>query len=101
MQNAERHAAAGCVAVALIRQGDAVVLRVPDDGTGIAADDQARPGRHGIVGMRERAAALGGSLRVDRRPGGGTVVEALLPLSTVTTGVATPSPTFAPAEGGR
>lgn len=82
LRNAERHAAAGSVVVGLARRDGALVLRVADDGTGIVPKDLTRPGRHGITGMRERAEALGGALRVGPRPGGGTIVEATLPLAT-------------------
>lgn len=81
LQNVERHAAAGSVAVSLTRQGESVVLRVADDGTGLPPDAAARPGRYGLVGMRERTAALGGRFRIMPRPGGGTIVEAAFPLA--------------------
>lgn len=81
LRNAERHAAAASVVLSLERRDGALVLRVADDGSGIAAGDPKRPGRYGITGMRERATAIGGSLRIGPRPGGGTSVEAILPLA--------------------
>lgn len=82
LRNAERHAGVGCVAVALTRRDHGLVLRISDDGEGIATGAETRAGRHGIVGMRERAAALGGTLRLEPRAGGGTVVEAVIPCVT-------------------
>jgi signal transduction histidine kinase len=49
---------------------------VSDDGTG-----GADPDGHGLLGLGDRAAALGGRLWVDSPPGGGTVVTAQLPLT--------------------
>ena len=37
------------------------------------------PGSHGLLGMRERAVAVGGTLRTGLAPGGGFLVEAMLP----------------------
>jgi signal transduction histidine kinase len=70
--------------VSLGREGDAIVLAIDDDGAGIgsaAVSAQAPPSTDcfGIVGMRERAAALGGALAVCLRAAGGTRVEARLP----------------------
>jgi signal transduction histidine kinase len=80
LQNIERHAGAGSVEVRLAHEDGAVVLRVADDGSGIADSDLNRPGRHGITGMRERVEAVGGIFRIVLRPGGGTLVEATFPL---------------------
>jgi two-component system, NarL family, sensor kinase len=54
----------------------ALVLRVQDDGRGIPLE-----ARHGVglASMRERASELGGSVRIAPGPGGGTLVEAVLP----------------------
>ncbi|MGI8799554.1 MAG: GAF domain-containing sensor histidine kinase [Pseudonocardia sp.] len=73
--NALRHAAPSLVRVELEVDGEAVRLRVSDDGTGFDLAETVRSTRRlGLVGMRERAAALGGSLRVDTAPGAGTTV---------------------------
>ena len=79
LANVERHAAAGCAELTLERQNGALILRVTDDGSGVAPADLARPGHYGITGMRERVEALGGTLRIAARPEGGTVVEARVP----------------------
>jgi signal transduction histidine kinase len=56
---------------------------VPDDrsvpGDRSASGDKSLPGSHGLLGMRERAAAVGGTLRTGLAPGGGFLVEAMLP----------------------
>lgn len=57
---------------------DALHIEVTDDGNGIRAD---APSGTGITSMRERAEEIGGSLRVEVRDPGGTVVHAVLPVS--------------------
>ncbi len=78
LTNVERHAAAGSVVVALRYEQGTVVLHISDDGSGIDSRALANPGHFGVVGMNERMADLGGTLLIDERPGGGTVVEARL-----------------------
>src|SRR5215217_2221537 len=79
LTNAARHAGAGRVAVRLVAAPDRVRLVVEDDGRGF--DSSAVPeDRHGIVGMRERAEVLGGTLEVRSGPGEGTRIEAAMPL---------------------
>ncbi len=67
---------AGAREVRLTVEGDEgeLTLRVADDGAGIAEAERAgRPGHLGVVGMRERALAIGATLRVDS-PGQGTEI---------------------------
>jgi signal transduction histidine kinase len=78
--NAIRHAGPARVTVSLTYGPDDLELRVADDGRGPRdAGDRAARGQ-GIVGMRERAALLGGELTAGPRPGGGFQVRASLPL---------------------
>ena len=79
LTNVERHAAAASVTLILEQQLDGWLLWVVDDGSGITADDLGRPAHYGLVGMRERMQAIGGTLRIERGVGGGTIVEARLP----------------------
>jgi signal transduction histidine kinase len=83
LTNARRHAPGAAVDVELRYDGDLLRLRIRDNGPGPAA----RRTGHGLLGMRERAAAAGGSLRTGDAPGGGFRIEAQLPakaLDTVT-----------------
>jgi two-component system, NarL family, sensor kinase len=85
LANVARHAGAGRVTVRLVSTPESVGLLVEDDGRGF--DPSRVPeDRHGILGMRERVAVLGGVLRVESSPGGGTRVEATLPLEGVAGG---------------
>lgn len=77
VHNAVRHAGATRVDVTL-RFDDGVDVQVDDDGVGLPADGARRDGL-GLVGMRERASALGGSFAVGPRPGGGTSLRCRLP----------------------
>jgi signal transduction histidine kinase len=81
LTNVERHAAAASAALTLERMNGSLILRVADDGSGVAPADLARTGHYGITGMRERVEALGGTLLVAARPGGGTLVEAHVPVA--------------------
>jgi signal transduction histidine kinase len=79
LTNVLRHAGAGAKAgVTIIRSGGTVRVSVHDDGAGPSG--RASSTAHGIVGMRERVAAYGGTLRTGARPGGGFEVEASIPL---------------------
>ncbi len=84
LTNVERHAGAHHVVVSLRLRDRTLRLAVADDGRGISARPRRRDGTGlGISGMRERAAALGGRVRLRSRPGRGTVVTARLPLAAV------------------
>lgn len=87
VNNVVRHAAATRVEVRLRQSGDRLVLTVEDDGRGFeraaATPPTPSPGEHfGLVGMHERAQALGGELAVESRPGRGTTVRVALPWTT-------------------
>jgi signal transduction histidine kinase len=56
-------------------------LRISDDGKGVAANRLQTRTAHGLISMRHRIAALGGSWNLDAAPGGGTVVTARIPLN--------------------
>jgi signal transduction histidine kinase len=69
------------VVVLLQRRADDVWLTVEDDGAGFDTEQvlPARDRRLGVVGMRERASLLGGTLDVESKPGQGTTVVARIP----------------------
>jgi signal transduction histidine kinase len=76
LTNVLKHAGAGSCVVRVERRDGDLVVEVADDGRGVAADS---PMGVGLLSMEERAAELGGSCRVTARPGGGTMVRAVLP----------------------
>jgi signal transduction histidine kinase len=75
VMNVERHARASHVDVRWTCDGSGAVLEVVDDGTGMALDRVGGPGSYGIVGMRERAEAIGATLEIDSTRGEGTAVR--------------------------
>ncbi|WFB06409.1 sensor histidine kinase [Streptomyces sp. LX-29] len=79
LTNVIRHSQARTARVRLRYTRGALELRVEDDGP--AASAGPRGGGHGLVGMGERAAALGGTVTTGPRPDGGFRVLARLPLA--------------------
>jgi ligand-binding sensor domain-containing protein/signal transduction histidine kinase len=75
--NALRHAAARSVEVTLSFEPKAVELRVRDDGRGFdpGAHAQGFGGHYGLLGIRERAAQIGGELSLSSSPGAGTEIK--------------------------
>ena len=79
--NALRHARARTLSVRLEASAGELRLQVQDDGIGMTERELAGvPGHLGLVGMRERSAAMGAHLTVSASPGQGTRVEAVLNL---------------------
>lgn len=89
LTNVIRHAGASRVGIAVGYSGSAVTLEIDDDGQGVDGAPQAGTGHgSGIVGMRERAQALGGVLTAGPGPAGGFAVVANLPLPAAAGGAA-------------
>ncbi|MFJ6049516.1 sensor histidine kinase [Streptomyces sp. NPDC092307] len=85
LTNVRKHAGPGAKAeVSVVRVGPSVEVTVLDDG-GESADPAPEPtdpgGGHGLLGMRERTGALGGTCFAGPRFGGGYRVHAILPLA--------------------
>jgi len=80
LTNAQKHGRATCVHVALkASSNERFVISIRDDGDGILNLDDERHMGMGILGMRERAGLLGGTLTLRSRPLGGTTVTANIP----------------------
>ncbi|MGW8782690.1 sensor histidine kinase [Streptomyces sp. NPDC055796] len=85
LENARRHAGAEHVLVSVAADAGELTLTVEDDGRGLPADALSRGGRYGLLGMTERAAAIGARLRIGPRPSGpGTEIRLDLPLAALT-----------------
>jgi signal transduction histidine kinase len=82
LTNVRKHAGAGARAeVSVVRVGPTAEITVLDDGAGTGEPGAPGDGGgHGLVGMRERVTALGGSLTAGPRYGGGYRVQAILPV---------------------
>jgi signal transduction histidine kinase len=76
LTNAIRHARASSAQIAADIDGDVLRLEVRDDGVGGARSGEGS----GLLGLRDRAAALNGELRIQSPPGEGTVIAATLPI---------------------
>jgi len=80
LTNVARHAGASHVSIDLmIDADDCLVLEVSDNGRGITDEEVHRPNSLGLLGMRERAALLGGMAEVKGTPGQGTIVTVRVP----------------------
>jgi signal transduction histidine kinase len=82
LTNARRHAPGSAVDVELDYAPAVLYVRIRDNGPGPAAGGPAATG-HGLLGMRERAAMVGGTVRAGPGRLGGFLVEAALPVATV------------------
>jgi PAS domain S-box-containing protein len=80
LNNAIRHASASQVTVSLLCSDGEVELRIRDDGVGITAEQIEAGDSIGIIGMQERARALGGDIKIQGYPGIGTSVTVCIPI---------------------
>jgi signal transduction histidine kinase len=77
LANVAKHARAGRVGLTISYMENEVAVDVRDDGVGF--DPAARDGGFGLIAMRQRVAALSGTLQVESEPGGGTAISACVP----------------------
>jgi PAS domain S-box-containing protein len=84
LTNLFKHSGADRASLILERLNDHVVVMIEDNGRGFDAEAALRPsgkeGRLGLLGMRERAAMLGGSFNVESAPGHGATVLVRIPI---------------------
>jgi PAS domain S-box-containing protein len=89
LKNVEKHAHARRVTVHLTKPGEIVQLVIRDDGFGFDPDHHSSRGnrkdRLGLLGMRERATFVDGTLSVNSARGKGTTIDAQIPLGPVNT----------------
>ena len=79
LHNARKHSEAPSVTVSLTGGSDAIALTIVDDGVGFDVDAAWRRGL-GLISLRERVAAIGGTFELRSRPGFGTRLEVTVPL---------------------
>lgn len=80
LTNIVRHADASQVVVTLRKRGEQLDLLVEDNGVGLSVDALEKTRSFGLVGMRERALLLNGTLTISGLPGQGTKLEVSIPL---------------------
>jgi two-component system sensor histidine kinase UhpB len=83
LTNVTRHSGATEVTLDIVRNDPHCIVRIVDNGRGALRN--ATPGRQsfGLLGMRERAALLGGEIQIRTSPGSGFALTAILPLAAV------------------
>jgi PAS domain S-box-containing protein len=89
MTNIVRHARATEVQVVFGKSAKKLLLVVRDNGRGVTDEEIADPRSLGILGARERAALLGGRIRIRGTPGKGTSVILRVPLKKLSSGTMT------------
>ena len=87
VNNALRHGAPSRVRIQVRMEGIDLSIRVTDNGSGLPVDWR-QPGHYGVLGMRERAVALGGSFELQKLDSGGVCVSARIPLHAESVAVA-------------
>ncbi|WP_446900772.1 MASE4 domain-containing protein [Burkholderia sp. YIM B11467] len=80
LANVARHAAASHASVELVCGDDAIALTIRDDGAGFDPGVPRKSSSFGLVGLRERAYLVGGTLQITTTLGEGTTVEVDIPL---------------------
>ena len=78
LHNIAKHSRASRFSVRLEEGNGTLILRVEDDGVGFVSKPNFE-GSFGLLGMRERIAALGGTIRIRARQGRGTRIRVMLP----------------------
>lgn len=80
MTNVARHSNASRVEIRVRRRAAELLLEIRDDGRGIGSDEIAARSAHGVNGIRERAALLGGAALIEGVADRGTIVSVRIPL---------------------
>jgi signal transduction histidine kinase len=96
LTNVAKHAQATQAVVHLRRRADTLVCSVADNGRGFDANGRSAQTHNqglGLIGMKERAASLGGTLSITSGPGKGTTLKILVPLKGVACHLASSSQT--------
>jgi PAS domain S-box-containing protein len=79
LTNVARHAGATRATISLHKAAAHLILEVTDNGKGITESDLSKPKSFGLLGMRERAALLGGELHTNGVQGKGTTLTVWIP----------------------
>ena len=87
LNNAHKYSEAKYVSILFEKRGDLVVLIIEDDGVGFDPDDKMNHLKGiGLLGMRERAALIGGSLEIEAAPERGTTIFVKVPIERLDSG---------------
>jgi two-component system sensor histidine kinase UhpB len=83
LNNVAKHAHATLVRITVHCTDTLIELSISDNGVGISPDSFHKAGSFGLIGMRERAVALGGHMKIKSSPLGGTSLSISIPTNTV------------------
>jgi signal transduction histidine kinase len=97
LQNAVKHSGAARIEVAFRADGPELTLRVADQGRGFAPEQIEGASGIGLAGMSERLRLVGGGLRIQSAPQGGTIAEAWLPAPGAAAGASRGATSLSPA----
>lgn len=89
LTNVAKHANATEVVIDILPEEDMMLFRVSDNGQGFTPESLKKYGSFGVIGMRERALAFGGTIEINSEPGKGVSLEIAVPL---TDGLSSQSP---------
>ena len=81
LTNVAKHARASSAVVSLAADAGLLTLEISDDGVGIAEDWSTKKESFGLIGMRERAIAIGGTFQVLSGRNSGGLVRVVVPLA--------------------
>jgi signal transduction histidine kinase len=95
LHNCEKHSGAARVRVAVLQDPGLLRIEINDDGRGFLVNEKGMPSITtglGLLGMRERATIVGGSLEIDSAPGRGTRLSLRIPVPDASVSSSLPAP---------
>ena len=81
LTNIARHSKAKLISISIQKNAENLILKIKDNGVGIAQEQTKDFKSLGIIGMKERALILGGEVTIEGTPGKGTEVRVEIPLN--------------------
>lgn len=81
LTNISRHSKADRIDIGLLKTGEVVYFTIADNGIGITEAEIKSKDSFGIIGMRERAAALGGTFKIEPGKKDGTCIQIIFPFN--------------------
>ena len=83
LSNIERHAHAGSARILLERTENQLDVMIQDDGIGMAAGSEFKPGCYGLIAMQERIFVLGGTISIENAAPHGLAIHASIPIEPI------------------
>jgi two-component system sensor histidine kinase UhpB len=83
LTNISRHSKANRIDIGLLKTGEAIFFTISDNGIGISEEEINAKNSFGIIGMKERAAAMEGTFEMRRGKTGGTTIKIIIPFNKI------------------